>query len=407
MFKTRLLCAAVLFIALVFQAGNLATAAHLLDDEFEGADLKQQNELPTEQDVAKMHTPSTKTVEPKRSSFGLNGDISGTGSYVFEMICGVLLLAYLIVHIVGRAANRKIIDSWLNRYDAYFSEQFAAAGAPDTAHAPADLREKVFQESANEYVYYATGRQNVSSVHFKFNLRHRQDVMMYLWDTVLYPVEDKVTIEMVFANDRKCDPALFAILPKAFVVPFREEHANLREIMVATQHASLGGGVVLLAENAEAATELIPEGVLAAILTHEEYFESLFVTDLNNTAPQGYTDIQQHICFCTLRIPSDPASIAPLFEMLMTLADHLATVKLSMIAKGKVDKNRRTIKDQLEKIESEKAKEALEQKKQEKAEKEKLLYDTLTPQEKARRDEKEEKKRKKDEEKKRFKKKSV
>lgn len=343
----------------------------------------------------------------RKSQFGLNGDISETGSYHYEMFFGALLLVYLLLHLYGRSVNKRIMDSWLARYDSYFSGQFEASGDPDTAHAPTNMRQRFFQESGNEFTYYATGRDHLASMHFKFNLRHRQDLIMHLYDTVLFPVDDKVTVEIVLADDRKCDPALFAVLAKSKVVSFRDQHSSLKEFMVATQHPALGGGLVLLSENAECAKELLPDKVLEAIVASEEYFESLFVTDLNSTAPQGYTATRQNVLFCTFKLPSDPSLVVPLFEMLLPLVDHISNVKLSLIAKGRVDKNRRLVKEQLDKLELEKAKASVEQKKQEKLEKEKLLYDTLSPQERAKLDDKEEKRKKKDEDKKRFKKKSV
>lgn len=345
------------------------------------------------------------TLGSAKSKFGLNGDISETGSYVVEMLLGVLVVVYVLVHVAGRAANKRVIDNWLAHYDALFGSQFAATGAPDTALSPVHAGERTFQESASEYTYYATGRENISSMHVKFSLRHRHDLLMWFIDTVLFPVEDKVTVEIVFPEDRKCDPALFAVLNKTRVVPFRDEHSSLKEIMVATPHPALCGSLVLLAENSEGAKELLPDAVLEALAAHENCFESLFVTDQNGAAPLGYSEPRRFVATCTLKLPSDSKSVSPVFDALLALCDHLATVKLSMAAKNRVDKNRRLIKEQLDKLELEKAKEALEQKKQDKQEKEKLMYDTLTPQEKARRDEKEEKKRKKDEEKKKFKKK--
>ncbi len=40
------------------------------------------------------------------------------------------------------------------------------------------------------------GRRNVSSILFKFNLVHRHDFIMWFYDTVLYPVNDTVQIQV-------------------------------------------------------------------------------------------------------------------------------------------------------------------------------------------------------------------
>ena len=370
------------------------------ENEFDGVKSVRSSDATVETSNDETVTVSD-TIRPK-SGFRLNGDISGLGTYMFEMLLCGLVVCYLVCHVIGRAANRNIIQNWLSQCDTLLQKEFAATGAPDTAHSSA-AKDRYFQESAREYTYYASGRQNISSIYLKFNLKHRHDLLMWMVDTILYPVEDQLTIEMVLPSDRKCDPALIAFLKKSKVVSFREEHSSFKDIITATQLSGLQEGVVVLAESAETAKELIPESVIEIINENMEYFQSLYVTDVNSTVPQGYTEIYPNIVYCTVKLPKNSKDTVSFINMLLKLADHLANVKLSMVAKGRVDKNRRLMKEQIEKLQLEKAKEALEQKKLEKTEKEKMLYETLSPQEKARIDEKEEKKKKKAEDKKKFK----
>lgn len=314
------------------------------------------------------------------------------------MIIIAVLAAHVILHFIGAATNSKLMDRFVAHFDAFFDAQFEAHGPPASAAKGLKVKgQRIHKESPSEFWYYASGRANINSLLCKFQLVHRQDLLMRWVDYMIYPTVDKVVVEVVLPEDTKGDAALFVLCRKFKVAALREELPDAKEMLSSFFLPSLPESIVLMAESAEGAREILPPFVIETIATHAALVESIVCTDLNTSEVTGYQHPPHRVLRCVFKLPSNMAHLQDMIEMVVKLADHLGSLKLSTIAKGKVDKNRRLIQEKLEKKAQELAKEAQLAKKDEKKEKEKKLYESLTPAEKAKWDEKEEKRKKKEE----------
>lgn len=314
------------------------------------------------------------------------------------MIILAVLAVHVLLHFIGAATNTRIMDRFVSHFDAFFDAQFEAHGPPATAAKGLKVKgQRVHKESPSEFWYYATGRANINSFLCKFQLVHRQDLIMRWLDYMIYPTVDKVVMEVVLPEDTKGDAALFVLCRKFKVAVLREEHDSGKELLSSVSLPSLPESLVLMAESGEGAREILPAFAVETLAKHAALVESIVCTDLNTAEMTGYQYVPHRVLTCVFKLPSDMSHLQDLMEMIVRLTDHLGSLKLSTIAKGRVDKNRRLVQERLEKKAAEAAKEAQMAKKDEKREKDKQMYESMTPAEKAKWDEKEDKRKKKEE----------
>ncbi|KAL8946024.1 MAG: hypothetical protein Q9222_007525 [Ikaeria aurantiellina] len=234
----------------------------------------------------------------------------------------IFLLAAL--HIWGRRKNKRKAGGWAAAHAKVLEREFASVGVvagnkdkteneegddvvPPTAAVEGMLKEK----TANEYITYASGRQNVAFLDIKLKLLKRYNPLSlvietflgFLFESIASPKESmEATIYAFDGRERDMVPpkskaeleakeARFKGLPSSgydacvWAVVHKEQMKQLRDerydvsLTATKDHAKLPVWASVMSESAEVTEALLTPELVAAVEEAGDAFEYLIVTD--------------------------------------------------------------------------------------------------------------------------------
>ncbi|MCJ1355346.1 MAG: hypothetical protein MMC33_005337 [Icmadophila ericetorum] len=294
------------------------------------------------------------------------------------------IIAIVGLHIWGRHKNRRIAKSWIQAHAPTLENEFTVVGfggrrspsaddvqssgllkasASDKLTIPSELLK---EKTAQEFVTYATGRQNVAFVDVKLSLFKRYNPMTLLleWllsffmesigtptermEATLYPFDGREKDLIPVPSQREqselearvkgsqsaYDGFVWAIVHKESMRRLREDRYDISFTSV-KDNSKLPPWAVVMSESAEITELLLTSELIKAVeQVGEEVFESLIITDQPVDKPQRLNEtIPKKRLHLSLRIPSSPSptslstytSSIVLFAYFLRLSDQLAS----------------------------------------------------------------------------------
>jgi len=243
-----------------------------------------------------------------------------------------VILPFVIViiglHIWGRRANKRKAKGWITAHAPVLEKEYALVGfggrkeptvddvqssgllksvTPDDLEIPMELLK---EKTAQEYVTYATGRQNVAFTDVKISLFKRYNpatlivefILSFIFDTMRAPVERMEVTTYVFDGREKdlvparsqqkkdaieaqakskssvYDQFVFAVVHKDLMRTFREDRYDI-SLTSTKDHASLPSWATTMSESAAITDQLLTPDLIKAVEKAGDSFEYLLVTD--------------------------------------------------------------------------------------------------------------------------------
>lgn len=231
------------------------------------------------------------------------------------------------LHIWGLRKNRRIAKKWVEAHAPLLEQEFAVVGfsgrkqpnvddvqssglAQATAADEADAPDKILKEkSAQEFITYATGRQNVAFVDIKLSLFKRYNpltlilewVLNFFFDSARPPMERMEATAYPFDGREKeivprvkqdhehpdtrskgtqsaYDGFVWAVVHKDHMRHLREDRYDL-SLTSTRDSPKLPVWTTVMGENAEITDSLLTPDLIKAVESAADDFEYLIITD--------------------------------------------------------------------------------------------------------------------------------
>ena len=249
-----------------------------------------------------------------------------------ELFLIPVLLVVVAVNLLGSAMNRSRAKQWAASHLPLIDAEFASVGFGGGKKRPSandvqsqglakamasgqDVPEEFLkQKQKNEYVTYASGRQNVAYLHVQISLYKRYNpivwfgeaALSFLFDTITAPVERvEATLypfdgkEKTFVQnpeggvkDSSYDNFVWAIVHKDKMKQLRDDRYDL-SLTATRDNAKLPDFVTVMTESAEISDALLTPDLIKAVAEAGEDLEALIITDQPIDAPKKYNT---HLC---------------------------------------------------------------------------------------------------------------
>lgn len=243
-----------------------------------------------------------------------------------------VILPFIIViiglHIWGRRANKRKAKGWITAHAPILEKEYALVGfggrkepTVDDGQSPGLLKngtsedmvipkDLLKEKTAQEYVTYATGRQNVAFTDVKVSLFKRYNpatlivefILSFIFDSMRPPVERMEVTTYVFDGREKdlvparnqqqkdaieaqaktkssvYDQFVFAVVHKDLMRTLREDRYDI-SLTSTKDHASLPSWATTMSESAAVTDQLLTSDLIKAIEKAGDAFEYLLVSD--------------------------------------------------------------------------------------------------------------------------------
>ncbi|KAI4244133.1 MAG: hypothetical protein L6R40_003117 [Gallowayella cf. fulva] len=276
----------------------------------------------------------------------------------------ILILATL--HIWGRRKNKRKAGVWIATHAPLLEKEFASVGFDKrrgTSDFGGDYSGLLKERTAQEYVTYATGRQNIASVDLKVKLLKRYNPLTLVFETVfsflfesirppkefmeatiyafdgkekdLVPVRSKAELD---AKDSRFkglpnsgyDACVWAVVHKEQMKALRDERYDV-SLTATKDHKNLPQWASVMSESAEVTEALLTKELVEAVEKAGDAFEFLIVTDQPDDKPLKLNEaVPRKRVILSLRLPSSMHPSAyqatmPIFEYFLKMPDTLVT----------------------------------------------------------------------------------
>ncbi|TDL29497.1 DUF1682-domain-containing protein [Rickenella mellea] len=285
------------------------------------------------------------------------------------LILGVIF--YIAAFFVGKSANAKRANAWLNSHFTLLSQQFSS---PTFAG--------LVPDGYSDFFNFSTGRRGVASLHTVFALMPRHDLlqMLFMFGRSLIELNYNPTdeVELDFKLSSTNTPGfVWAVVAKDELSKVKDGRWDLT-FTKTTENPQLGSSFSVMSEFADVTENIlkISGGTsLQQVLgdpAFKPYFRSLSVTDQPRERPALPIPSEfreRHVILSLRAPPSSKAGVTvPLVKAVFSLIDVLDTkLNLRPETKTKLRKTREEMDDELRKeADAEKKEEAELQKQNEK-----------------------------------------
>lgn len=252
-----------------------------------------------------------------------------------EAVVLPFILIVIALHVWGRRKNKRKARAWLTAHGPVLEQEFAVVGfagrKPPTVdevqssglakamnEKNADIPGDVLKEkTAQEFVTYATGRQNVAFLDVKLSLFKRynpltlilESLMSFFLDSARPPVERMEATAYTFdgkekelittrnkqdqenldsrikGNHSTYDGFVWAIVHKDSMRYLRDDRYDL-SLTSTKDHSKLPLWATIMSENAEITDLLLTPDLIKAVESAGDSFEYLIITDQPLDKPQ-------------------------------------------------------------------------------------------------------------------------
>lgn len=223
----------------------------------------------------------------------------------------------IVIHILGTRANRARAKAWIQAYSPVLESEFALVGfggrkvptaedveaeglsksmANEDLDAPIQLMK---EKTPNEFVSYATGRQNIAWIDLNITLIKRYNPFSHYAETamsffiesmpatvermtaVIYPFDGKEAMTVpgqVSGTKSSYDGFVWAVVNKESMKALRDERYDV-SITTTKDHPKLPVWATVMSESAEVTDLLLTPELVKAIEKAGELMDHLIITD--------------------------------------------------------------------------------------------------------------------------------
>ncbi|KAK4989321.1 hypothetical protein LTR50_003313 [Elasticomyces elasticus] len=283
--------------------------------------------------------------------------------FYIELFVLPLILIVLLVHTYGTRTNKRKAQQWASTHAPVLQHEFAVVGfggrkAPkvDDVSSQGLLKatqseslivpeELLKEKSKNEYITYATGRQNVAFVDIKLTLLRRYNpialfgdaALAFFLDSMPAPVErmeataysfDGKESEMVKsakAGNSTYDGFVWAIVHKDSMATLRNDRYDL-SLTSTKDHPKLPIWATVMSESAEVTEAMLTPELLKAVEECGEDLEALVVSDQPMEQPKKLDEtIPRKRISLSYRLTSRTLTSTSIFAYFLRLPDFLVS----------------------------------------------------------------------------------
>ncbi|KAJ5073769.1 coiled-coil domain-containing protein [Anaeramoeba ignava] len=296
-------------------------------DNFSDTDLTDFEDLSSNEKQTKKKTPKKEekkyiNVKPK------------FGPFDFSMI--VLLVLYAGFCYIGIEKNKQITLKFGEVFYPLLTRQFAQIGPDETTG--------FVKNGYHEFQLYCTGRINIHSALFTFQLQKRQDIIFFLVDNFLLDTKDTITIDFAIKN---LDPIVFAISKKTEMSKMRR---NCSDLTTYTDlYSDPPANFAISTPFSGIVDKIITPKILEFLNKNKEFFVSIHISDRNI-----FNKFQKNVRFI-FNIPpkNEMNKMEELMEFMFIFIDTISTFKLTVSQAQKAKKIRDLENKKIKKIEQE------------------------------------------------------
>ncbi|KAL3424936.1 UPF0674 endoplasmic reticulum membrane protein [Phlyctema vagabunda] len=287
-----------------------------------------------------------------------------------EGVILAMIAVIIAIHLYGTSTNRSKAKKWISAYAPSLQKEFALVGFGGRRRPTVDevqengltqslasdslvLPDKAMKEkSLNEFVTYASGRQNVAFVDVSLTLLKRYSPLTLISEfglslffesvpapserieAILYPFDGKeaqtvpgqLPGSQEVRKDAKSsyDGFVFALVNKNTMKQLRDERYDV-SITSTKDHAKLPNWVTVMSESAEVTDFVLTPELISVVEQAGEALEHLIITDQPIDRPTKLEEtIPKKRIYLSLRLPSSGhEKTIPLFEYFLRLPDLL------------------------------------------------------------------------------------
>lgn len=246
--------------------------------------------------------------------------------FIVEAFVLPFILLMLFVHVWGTKKNRRIARRWIRAHAPVLRQEYAVVGFDEGQKTIEDEAQEISKEgeleniedllkekSANEFVSYATGRQNVAFSDVELSLHKRYNPLAWLGDSLLGivfesaqpPIERlKVTTRPFDGNEAlftlasnksgqgpqpggaqsTYDTFVWAVVHKDIMKRLRDDRYDV-SLTTTKDHQKLPSWATVMSEAAEITDLLLTPQLIQAIEAAGNQFEYLIITDQPEERP--------------------------------------------------------------------------------------------------------------------------
>lgn len=237
-----------------------------------------------------------------------------------------VILIVVLVNMYGSYLNNKRAKQWMATHLGLLDSEFAQVGFKKRVPSAQDVEDKglakamagvqnvdeglLKQKGKNEYVTYATGRQNVAHVDLKITLYKRYNpfywageaLLSFFFDSITAPAERVEATAYVFdgkekhiapnattsgGKDSSYDGFVFAVVHKDRMRQLREDRYDI-SLTTTRDHQKLPDWATTMSESAEITEAMLTPDLIKAVEECGEDLEALIVSDQPIDAPQKF-----------------------------------------------------------------------------------------------------------------------
>ena len=276
------------------------------------------------------------------------------------------------LHIWGRRKNKSKAAAWLEAHEPALEKEYAQvgfqppkreddSGTAELQSSEITVRPEILKEkTAQEYITYATGRQNVAFLDIRVLLFKRYNpatllveyILSFIFDTMraprekmeatayafdgrendLVPARSQEQLDAIQAQAKTkssvYDPFVWAIVHKEEMKQLRDDRYDI-SLTSTRDHAKLPLFATTMSESAEVTEQMLTPDLIKAVESAGDAFEWLTVTDQPLDKPQKLDETKSRKRLSlSLKLPSGTSAAAykptiPIFEYFLRLPDHL------------------------------------------------------------------------------------
>ncbi|KAK9369381.1 hypothetical protein V1509DRAFT_620621 [Lipomyces kononenkoae] len=209
----------------------------------------------------------------------------------------VIVVAFVALHVAGNSWNKRTATKWMKSQADALRSQFFQVGfdnsvtTMETSQMPVSKYLK--RVSPVDYVFYATGRLNISLVQGKISLLTRHNLIMlvleYALSFLMSTEPPKDVVEFIAkptdSDKSSYDGFVFAIVNKEIMKRVREDSYDL-SLTKTTDHPKLPVSCTVMSESAEITETLFTPELLDAVKAAESVLQYLVISDLPVDRPK-------------------------------------------------------------------------------------------------------------------------
>ena len=291
--------------------------------------------MPVSQATAQAAVPTSNTFAVPYTKWYRVWERTSPRDFFQELFIIPFIAVIVIVHLWGRRKNKRKAKGWITAHAPALEKEFAVVGfggrkAPSvddvqSAGLAQALRsddlvipeELLKEKTAQEYVTYATGRQNVAFVDIKLSLFKRYNpiyligeyALSFFLDSVSAPVERMEATSYAFDGKEKelvlvpggqetaetrirgtnssYDGFVWAVVNKEVMRRLREDRYDV-SLTTTKDHPKLPSWATVMSESAEVSELLITPELIKAVEQAGDALEFLIISDQPLDKPAKY-----------------------------------------------------------------------------------------------------------------------